>query len=204
MTLRYTLISVTALLTACSTFSPEEPAQMSEEFSVIEGHLAAKPPQADNLPAGGKRLILYIGDRHIEPTSTESVELEDAVTGETIETPVEKPVETQPKLTNIRKAVTENTEEKHILRGVASLLRDWDIGADGPTIRLYGRYIEKRWNEHVFGIDFVFCYIGYDDPITGDDQIIDTCFGDRWQDDFFRFIYEKGVDGVKKGVKTAL
>lgn len=214
------LLAIVLIVTSCAT--PKGKEALSEDFTIIEGHLAAKPM----LERGGKRLIIYIGDRTIPEEKPPP--LTDALTGEEIEKPGEfidpeggkehvnvipDLVENQPRLTNLRKAVTENDEEKWVLQQLKTLMAGCQgppscqpedkqpglkIGPEGPTIRLYGKYIKgKRWQEHVGGIDFVFCFLGYNDLVTGEDTVIDTCFGDRWQDDFFKFIFEKGKGGVK-------
>ena len=79
------------------------------------------------------------------------------------------------------------------------LLSTIEIGPEGPTVRLYGKRINgKRWQEQVGGIDFWYCYVGYDDKVTGEDTVIDTCYGNRWRDDFFKFFYEKASEGIRK------
>ncbi len=218
-------LAASALMaTGCLSSGPKGVESLSEDFTIIEGHLAAKP----FLERGGKRLVIYIGDRTVPAEVVKPPPLTDAITGEEIETPgefidpsegkervtvVPDPVITQPKLTNLRKAVTENDEEKWVLSQLKLLLAGchgppscppedahpgMKIGPEGPTIRLYGKHIKgKRWQEHVGGVDFVFCFLGYDDPVTGADTPIDTCFGDRWKDDFLKFIFEKGKGGVK-------
>ena len=173
---------------------------LATEFTVIEGRLAAKP----HTERGNKRLILYIGDKVIpeQKTVKPPPPLKDAVTGSIIRTEEGEKVVVNPepesRLTNIRKAVTENTEEEWILLQLKDLLSTMKIGPEGPTVRLYGKHLKgKRWQEQVGGIDFWYCYVGYDDKITGEDVVIDTCYGNRWQDDFFKFFLDKTKEGAK-------
>lgn len=180
--------------------SPKGKEALSEDFVAIEGHLAAKPV----LERSGKRLIIYIGDKEVLDEKDVPPPIKDVLTGEEVIAPT-GPTEAQPKLTNIRKAVTENEEEKWVLQQIQQFLAGdtMKIGPEGPTIRLFGKPIQgKRWQEHIGGIDFVFCFLGYDDPVTGRDTIVDTCFGDRWQNEFFQFLFEKGKDGIKAAPKA--
>lgn len=182
---------------ACFTMGIETREQLSEEFSVIEGHLASKPFRARK----NKRLILYIGDIKIEqeaPKILETIEGDEIVI-EPRETP-------QPKLTNIRKAVTENDEEEWVLDNLETLLNaNYKIGPEGRTVRLFGKFVkDKRHMEHVGGFDFFFCFIGYDDPITGEDTPIDTCYGNRWKDDILEFMKSGGPGALQKAGKAVL
>ncbi|MCP4251052.1 MAG: hypothetical protein GY778_28780 [bacterium] len=198
------LVAVTAwlLLSGCAVSGPEDPrARLAGELSIIEGYLAAPPV----LERGGRRLILYLGDPAPMPEPEPSVALEDAVTGEVVHRT--SPADPVPPgaLVNIRKAATENREEKDILRALGDkegLLTGWKTGAEGPRIRLYGKHVEEDWNEYVQGVDFAFCYLEYRNEHTGRDDVVDTCYGDRWHDELLRMMREKsgGALGAAKKV----
>lgn len=192
------VILLTLIFTpACFSLSISSKEQLTTEFTVIEGHLAAKPFRARK----NKRLILYIGDIKEEKEEPQVLE---TVEGEEIS--IEPRELVQPKLTNIRKAVTENDEEKWVLDNLETLLNaNYKIGPEGRTVRLFGKFVNgQRHMEHIGGYDFFFCFIGYDDPITGKDTPIDTCYGNRWKDDLFKFMRDGGPAALKKAGKAVL
>ena len=73
------------------------------------------------------------------------------------------------------------------------------IGPEGPVIRLYGKHTKgTRVFEQMGSVDFFFCYLSYEDPITHEDTPIDTCYGDRWRDGLLDMIRTKSGDGLKR------
>ena len=60
--MRVWFLAVAALMaTGCISSGPKGVESLSEDFTIIEGHLAAKP----FLERGGKRLVIYVGDRTV-------------------------------------------------------------------------------------------------------------------------------------------
>ncbi len=198
----WAVVALFLVLAACGTGKKPVQIQLSEEFSYIEGRLAGEPFLSRNT----KRLNLYLGDLHVEEEAPIPDPPLTNIEGEEVEVPEPVPPErSQPKLTNIRKAITQNLEERWVLDDLLLILKAMKRGPEGPVIRLYGKHTRgTRVFEQMGSIDFFFCFLSYEDPITGQDTPIDTCYGDRWKDGLLDLIKSKGAAGLKKGIKLVI
>lgn len=172
----------------CAGKGPDaDMAELAGDYAIIEGHLAAVPREK----LGGRRLVVYLGD----PVMPESAPGEDP-----------RPAE---RLTNIRKAVSDGYAERRYLRDLFEMLAGdpekgvpgWKVGAEGPVLRLYGEHPRGQWSERIQGVDFVFCFAEYVDPVTLRRDTVDLCFGGRLRDKLLRNFGDRALGLTEKGTK---